>query len=481
MSFGEIKNSVNSNLSEPLNFTNYMDDISVYGAEGYTMSLENKAIWQDMLAKSLSLFGYTAIHSIVYTRLTDEDVDIFISRNGRLGQCFNAFYQIDDFASGPIDSVLKTLTSDAYNKLERKLQEGICRYVNKKAEGDVGEWLYSLFEIASLKNYHTLDALLADTSYLTSTVIPNTSLWWIVCMMSGAIPILGDPTSPVYLDYIRMVATSSPATLEFIEGVAAQDALSTFFETQEVADIIAGNKEALWGIATSTKGFAAMLNSTVTMKAITSNEAGMNAVAEGFTTATNLQVIVSGMKTHSDALNADVSKITGDLDIIAEVTNMKSVIDGTLTNLSAIVHKVTVFVDNWQNIWSNDNLTKWVLRSRVAIDAIWKMPNYSFIVRQIYNDHYMEATRKEENSAGTINMMGYTFNGHTVIIDYLYHSIYQGVRGYLSSPETQMTISGSINRGLYLFHDFRISMQENKGAVDIKCYDFGLTSDLENS
>lgn len=167
----QIISSVNTD-SEPLNFLNYIYDISVFGAESYVMDKSNEGLWRQLITNSLTMFGHDAIHEYIYNRLTDEDVDYMLTNNARLGQSFNSFYNTDVFPAGTIDDVLKTLTADTYNILELKIQQGINRYIEgfTGKETGVGTWLNSLFVLdnADLAACQSLNDIVSSTSLLES-------------------------------------------------------------------------------------------------------------------------------------------------------------------------------------------------------------------------------------------------------------------------------------------------------------------------
>lgn len=167
----QIISSVNSD-SEPLNFLNYIYDISVFGAESYVMDKSNEGLWRQLITNSLTMFGHDAIHEYIYARLTDEDVDYMLAKNARLGQSFNSFYNTDVFPSGTIDDVLKTLTADTYNILELKIQQGINRYIESFMGLDtgVGAWLNSLFALdnTELAACQSLNDIVSNASLLES-------------------------------------------------------------------------------------------------------------------------------------------------------------------------------------------------------------------------------------------------------------------------------------------------------------------------
>ena len=95
MSISEIKMFVNSNTSEPLNFCQYINDISMFGSDSYVLAEQNKTLFRSLLKKSSIMFGHSKIHDIIYERITSEDIDYMLM--GDVGKKLNAFYDTTSF------------------------------------------------------------------------------------------------------------------------------------------------------------------------------------------------------------------------------------------------------------------------------------------------------------------------------------------------------------------------------------------------
>lgn len=183
MSWAEVM-KINSDFSnEPLNFNNYINDISVFGADSYVMKYENSNLFRMLIAQSLTLFGHDCIHEYIYDRLTEEDVDYMLVANGRLGQSFNSFYKTDVYSYGDIDAVLSTITPETYNGLELKFQESINRYISEKTKDDkAASWLLKVFpEVTQLANYTTMESILADTEFINNVLNTHLNLMTVIC------------------------------------------------------------------------------------------------------------------------------------------------------------------------------------------------------------------------------------------------------------------------------------------------------------
>ena len=128
MSISEIKMFVNSNTSEPLNFCQYINDISMFGSDSYVLAEQNKTLFRSLLKKSSIMFGHSKIHDIIYERMTSEDIDCMLI--GDVGKKLNAFYDTTSFLTGGFYMLLSGMTVELLNKLEPKIAEGICNNID---------------------------------------------------------------------------------------------------------------------------------------------------------------------------------------------------------------------------------------------------------------------------------------------------------------------------------------------------------------
>lgn len=100
MSWAEVY-KINSDIAgEPLNFTDYIYDISVFGEESYVMDSNNAVLWNSFALNSCYLYGHQAIHEYVYNRLTEGNIDDLFDKSGKLGRQMNNFHNNTAYAIG---------------------------------------------------------------------------------------------------------------------------------------------------------------------------------------------------------------------------------------------------------------------------------------------------------------------------------------------------------------------------------------------
>lgn len=161
MSWAEVR-KINSDMSEPLNYTNYIYDISNTTKESYVLDPNNSSIWDDLCLNSCYLYGYTAIHDIVLERLTEKNIDNLWNASGCLGRQLNNFHGNEAYSLGNFNDVCNGMTLKAYNDMIEKFRKGYCRYVNTKLAGDdMSTWISEVYSI-DISPCTDIDTLLAD-------------------------------------------------------------------------------------------------------------------------------------------------------------------------------------------------------------------------------------------------------------------------------------------------------------------------------
>lgn len=376
MSWEEV-GKINSDYTrEPLNFNNYINDISTFGKYSYVLDPENSKLWRDLICQSLVMFGHSAIHDTVYECLTDTDVDYMLRHNTRLGQAFNSFYSVSDFTSGRIDSVLSAITAASYNVLELKFQSGINRYVSEKTSGNTaGEWLGTVFGIASLKSKTTMASIISDTTLWNNTVAVNESLWFVICLsVSAAEYMASHSNSSNYVSFIETVAQSTDATMTLINALAATDQLGTFFANERVCTAIANSAPSMTAICYNTDGFAAMIASETAMTIVAASETAVNVIVEGITNAANSEAVLDGIKGNLTSIEEALPSITNTETVIAEVADVKENISGVVTSLHKVTSQTDVLVKNIDALFESETaMTAIASNNSVMIETI--IPN----------------------------------------------------------------------------------------------------------
>lgn len=372
MSWEEV-GKINSDYTrEPLNFNNYINDISTFGKYSYVLNPENSKLWRDLICRSLVMFGHDAIHGTVYERLTDADVDYMLRHNTRLGQAFNSFYSVSDFTSGRIDSVLSAITAASYNVLDLKFQSGINRYVSEKTSGNTaGEWLGTVFGIASLKSKTTMASIISDTTLWNNTVAVNESLRFVICLsVSAAEYMASHSNSSNYVSFIETVAQSADATMTLINALAATSQLDTFFANESVCTAIANSAPSMTAICYNTDGFAAMIASETAMTIVANSETAVNVIVEGIANAANSEAVLDGIKGNLTSIEEALPSIANTETVIAEVADVKENISGVVISLQKVTSQTDVLVSNINALLASETAIASIVGSEAAMKAL---------------------------------------------------------------------------------------------------------------
>lgn len=348
MSWEEV-GKINSDYTrEPLNFNNYINDISTFGQYSYVLDPENSKLWRELLCRSLTMFGHAAIHETVYNRLTDEDVDYMIRKNARLGQAFNSFYNVGDFTSGKIDSVLSAITSTTYNVLEIKLQNGINRYVSEMtSDENAGKWLGTVFGVDTLKVKTDMASIISDTTLWNSTAAVNESLRFVISLSVSSAEYMANHTdSSIYVSFIETVAQSTDATMTLINALAATDQLGTFFANESVCTAIANSAPSMTAICYNTDGFAAMIASETAMTIVAASETAVNVIVEALTDVANSETALASIKENMVSIEELLHSIPNSDTNISDVSDVKLNIADVILSLQKTTSQTDVLVAN---------------------------------------------------------------------------------------------------------------------------------------
>ena len=175
--FGALKKLVNSNITgDPVNCLMYINSIESEGDKSYILHEDNSNLWTDLLMNSLTVYKIKSIHSIIYNRLTTGDVDTLIESNGRLGQVFNLFYDVDSFPDGGIDEIVTSLSTIDITILEKKFYNGIDRYIKALyASEDLIQYISEKFEIPEITTYSSIEEF-AAVKEIVNKVYQNADL-----------------------------------------------------------------------------------------------------------------------------------------------------------------------------------------------------------------------------------------------------------------------------------------------------------------
>ena len=393
ISWEEVK-KINSDFTkEPLNFNNYINDISTFGKYSYVLDPENINLWRSLIGQSLTLFGHSAIHETVYERLTDEDVDYMIRHNIRLGQAFNSFYDSSAFASGDIDAILNTITSGSYNVLETKLQYGINRYISEMTSGDTaGAWLGTVFSVDVLKEKTDIASIISDTTLWTDTIMANESLRYVVCLSASTIDWFANNDSTVYIDFITEVCNSTKATTDLFTALNGNDKLATFMDTESVFSIVASKAESMIAITYMTAPFAAMIASETAMNIVVNSDIAIDVIVDSMTNVANSENVLSTIKANLTSIEDSLPSIANSETNISEVVNVKEHIAEVILSLQKTTSQTDILIANITALISNASAFSIIANNETARTVINNSSEIGALISSILDCTTVTAT-----------------------------------------------------------------------------------------
>ncbi|WP_461197391.1 phage tail protein [Clostridioides difficile] len=263
MSWAEVY-KINSDIQgEPLNFLSYLQDLKLNRAESYLLHESNKRIWEELYLNSLYLFSSVTIREIVYTSLSESDIDNLFNKSNKLGEQLNAFYKTDLFSPGNADNVIKGITIEQYNLLEEKFKKGYDRYITKEQEGatNIGAWFNSTFSLNSdiLEGLTTIDDVTANTEALSVIVNNSNAIVALTMCESNLQSLFNSPFNmPILGQYISKVATE-------------QKVIRAIIKNEILADVIINSFESFMEIAQNTDAIMEIFNDLEATKTLANN------------------------------------------------------------------------------------------------------------------------------------------------------------------------------------------------------------------
>ncbi len=366
MSWAEVM-KVNSDMREPLNYVHYINDISVFGNKSFIMAKENKNLWNEFCLRSLWLYGHKQIREYVYARLDVKNVDSLWNDSGVLGEQLNAFYGVEAFPNGNGFVVMQNMTTDLFNILESKFQEGYSRYVEKFLSGEkVGQWLVSTFHLTSsvLPTLNTIDEIIANNEAVTD-----------ICSSVQALTAL---TSCTYsADKISAAESTSETVVQNSLNALTIHALisNRYFmraavQKQNVMQLIANSQAAMYSAIRSSIAMDAILNSTVAMGEIAKSAIAINtllvAIDDLSKGTASLQIIQGNIS----SIRSNLPKIIEGNTAEQEVKQTEDTVNGILVTLNPILSKMVVVKETIAKFVSNATAMKAIANSSTAMKSI---------------------------------------------------------------------------------------------------------------
>lgn len=374
MGYAEIRRTVNSDFTEPLNFNNYINDISSFGSESYVLASANQNLWRDLISHSPTLFGHKAIHSLVYKRLTTQDINYMLLYNFNLGRCLNNFYNTNVFDVGDIDDVLSHITVTSYNMLEEKIRKGINSYIDQKTKDKtVGKWLYKLFNVERLQSMTSMNEVLSDATLWINDVSTNESLKFIICNSVAAITFASGSSSTIndtiYKQFIETVSKSTLSTSCLILQLAGRDKLNEFFNNDTVLNNIFANSESLKAVLFSNVGLSAMIKSTKALNKLVNDSNALSTILKTADQVVKTQKSIDAVISSTNTINSNIGNISA-IDPILDPKFAYQNLKEQLSSLKSCVSTMNMILKNISVIYGDKTTMTTIANNETAMNMI---------------------------------------------------------------------------------------------------------------
>ena len=371
MSWSEVKKLNSDFAREPLNFNNYINDISIFGNRSYVLDTENETLWKDLIVNSLTMYGHDAIHETIYERFTDTDIDYMLRNNSQLGQSFNSFYGVTYFPAGGIDKVLSQLTVDSYDSLEPKFKSGIYRYISEKTAGDTaGQWLGTLYNNDNLKAKTNIASIVSNTDIWTNDIMTNASLRRVISLSQTTVEWFAANPSTAYVNFITEVCHNTDATMALFTSLSLVNDLTDFMNNETVVTTLANNQESMVATTFMIEPFAALISSEVAMTAVANSEVAMNVIISSITNVTNSETVLDGIDGNLTTIKNALPNIANTELVISEVGQAKTVVAEVVAKLETVSSQTHTLIDNIDDLVNSSTAMNAVAASSTAMNAV---------------------------------------------------------------------------------------------------------------
>lgn len=439
MSWAEVK-KVNSDMQEPLNYTNYIYDISVFGAESYVMDPNNNGIWAELSLNSCYLYGHTGIHDYVYNRLAEEDIDNLFAISARLGRQLNNFHSTDIYADGEINAVLAGMTIDSYNALEPKMRQGYQRYVNRKlsAASGVGAWIKEVFGL-EFSSYETIADIINDPAAWDLLLTSEPVMVAVTSSAAAMEVITGSETAVEKLTQAIVYSYSNEVVIDTI--INNEVLFAVIVDNEQAMNTIANNANSVKKIMESDVALLMCLNSEVATTVLTNNSIAVQQMADSYLDIQTQFVATMSVDDNFDNIRAILDKMIYGETINEKMVTAHTACETAVTAYQGIIDQVPVKTTTIDLFVNDDTYMQAILSSdRMIANLLQNVPVLIYLQAKLQNAKYVswiKATLDKSslftnNGAITLGasessfnqMQNYGLNTNTIIIPYQAYNVH---------------------------------------------------------
>lgn len=433
MSWAEVK-KVNSDMQEPLNYTNYIYDISVFGAESYVMDPNNNGIWAELSLNSCYLYGHTGIHDYVYDRLTNTDIDNLFAISARLGRQLNNFHSTDIYTAGDINAVLAGMTMEAYNGLLPKIRQGYQRYVDGKlsAASGVGAWIKDVFGLA-LSSYETIADIINDPAGWDLLLTSEPAMVAVTSSGAAMEVITSSETAVEKLTQAIVYAYSNEVVINAI--INNETLFAVIVDNEQAMNTVANNANSVKKIMESDVALLMCLNSEVATTVLTNNSIAVQQMADSYLDIQTQFVATMSVDDNFDNIRSILDKMIYGATINEKMVTAHTACETAVTAYQGIIDQVPVKTTTIDLFMNDDTYMQAILSSdRMIANLLQNVPVLIYLQAKLQNAKYVSWIKATlDNSSlftnnGDITLaasdasfnkiQNYELNTNTIIIPY---------------------------------------------------------------
>lgn len=354
MSISELMIAVNSNISEPLNYNQYLMDIEMFKENSYVLAEENAIIFRKLILRSNDLLGCKSVRSIIYNKLTQEDVDCIILKHKNLGRMLNYFSNdVTNFTGHVIDDILQNITQSQLLSLPDKFKDGIFRYVDyKMAQPDVGIWLKSMFRnVGFTENQSLQDILLNDTCRALIRSDESVKMIFVCSKI-----FYENVDINLLQDIIPNIIKLNLASGYMLDTYYKNGKILLLLNNQTILNAIISNKESLKLIIENAQAFAELIKLSNFTQLFTTNNILYTEVVKALQDYVTGKKLLTGIKENTTSISNNTTQLDRLLYCENSIAQTVNCAETSLVQINKVLDLLDIVMKNVSTILKNDNI-----------------------------------------------------------------------------------------------------------------------------
>ena len=309
MGWDEIKKALNTDINEPLNYHEYIDDLIMFGNESYILDSVNKQLWEELCVNSILLYKHPRLKDLVAKNLTQENADATVAKSSKLGFQLNNWHNTTAFPVGGINKILATVTLNQVQVLSPVFFKAFSNYCESKVSNttDLGKWIVDVFGSAftEFKSFANIKQIV-DNQERWDDILKSESLFLTISASETGVRAILDSTSG--FERLKQVLLN-PNTLKgtCIEAIGSHsDLVSHLLNSEELINKIASEESSTIAFL-SNKAFVGALENPTTLRVLGRNPAAVRMLYKLYSNLNNSKARIVELEQYAQGLKSNAT------------------------------------------------------------------------------------------------------------------------------------------------------------------------------